>query len=535
MVHWIDATAQKILNKYINKDILHFSGGLSVRGIQHIGRLRGELFIGGAIKEILETQGKKVIQYLVIYDRDPIPEKALKKVFKDESQVRLLSYKRLEDLPDPYECCNSWVEHFWKEFGNYLHEFKCEPTIVRTSELYRSSSMQNVVKEIISKREKVREISNKYRGENPHPEGWIPFVPICNNCGKIRFVEAKDVDLEDGKILYECKNCNTIGESKLTEGKLEWRLEWPALWKALDIEFEPYGKDHAAAGGSRESSSLIAKEVLNIEPPFGFPYEWVSLKIYGKDLGEMTASGFVGITPKEWLSIAEPEVLRFFYLFAKPMSHLQVDIDNLPLMVDRFDRAERVYYGLEGIKGEDKSYYKRTYELAVKKPSAKPPLRIPYSHASLVSQIVGISGKYSEAIRRLKKTGHIPLDATDENLCCVYNRLAKAYTWTMKYAPERYKIRISDEIEEIRSKLSPVQKEFLASLAKYLESSVEVKGLDVHNTVYSIAQDKKVKASILFEAGYIALFNRNFGPRFGELIATLDKEFVVKRFKEVSS
>jgi len=59
MVHWIDATAQKILNKYINKDILHFSGGLSVRGIQHIGRLRGELFIGDAIKEILETRGKK--------------------------------------------------------------------------------------------------------------------------------------------------------------------------------------------------------------------------------------------------------------------------------------------------------------------------------------------------------------------------------------------------------------------------------------------------------------------------------------------
>lgn len=408
MVHWIDVAAQKLLKKYADKDTIHLSGGLSVRGVQHIGRLRGELLIGDAITEVLRTYGKNVTQYLIVYDRDPIPEEVLKRVFSDESLIKSLSYKRLEDLPDPSNCCNSWVEHYWADFGNYLDKFKTKPHIVKTSELYKNPRMQSIVSEILQKQEVVREISNQFRGEAPHEEGWIPFEPMCDNCGKIRFVRATSTDLNSGKIFYECRNCQYKGASNLDNGKLPWRLEWPALWKMLDVEFEPYGKDHAAAGGSRESCSVIAQKILNIAPPTGFPYEWVSLKIHGQSFGEMTASGFVGITPRQWTEIAEPEVLRFFYLFAKPMSHLNVDIDNLPSMVDNFDKAERVYYGRLKLNSEEETHFRRTYELAVKRATRDMPIRIPYSHASLVGQIVGKTGNYSEVVRRLRRTGHIP-------------------------------------------------------------------------------------------------------------------------------
>ena len=51
---------------------------------------------------------------------------------------------------------------------------------------------------------------------------------------------------------------------KSGNGKLTWRVEWAARWKIFNVTCEPFGKDHAASGGSYDVSSIISKEKIAI-------------------------------------------------------------------------------------------------------------------------------------------------------------------------------------------------------------------------------------------------------------------------------
>lgn len=64
---------------------------------------------------------------------------------------------------------------------------------------------------------------------------------------------------------------------KSGNGKLTWRVEWAARWKIFGVTCEPFGKDHAASGGSYDVSSVISEEIFNYEAPYPVPYEWITL------------------------------------------------------------------------------------------------------------------------------------------------------------------------------------------------------------------------------------------------------------------
>ena len=38
---------------------------------------------------------------------------------------------------------------------------------------------------------------------------------------------------------------------------------------------EPFGKDHAASGGSYDVSSVISEKIFDYPAPFPVPYEWI--------------------------------------------------------------------------------------------------------------------------------------------------------------------------------------------------------------------------------------------------------------------
>lgn len=40
-----------------------------------------------------------------------------------------------------------------------------------------------------------------------------------------------------------------------------WKIDWPMRWLYEGVDFEPGGKDHAAPGGSYNTSRVIAKEI----------------------------------------------------------------------------------------------------------------------------------------------------------------------------------------------------------------------------------------------------------------------------------
>lgn len=88
-----------------------------------------------------------------------------------------------------------------------------------------------------------------------------------------------------------------------------------------------------------------------------------------------------------------------------------------------------------------------------------------------------------------------------------------------EYLPEEYVFRFKP------AKAEGASAETLA-FAEKLDPSMKAE--DIHNLVYSIAKECGVKTSALFKALYLSLISKEYGPRFGKLVAAIG----VNRVKE---
>ncbi len=151
------------------------------------------------------------------------------------------------------------------------------------------------------------------------PEGYYPVSPQCASCR--RFTD-KVTGYEYPFVHYQC-GCGHEGKAdiRIGEAKLPWRIEWAAKWKILGVTCEPFGKDHAAAGGSYETGERFARDLFGIEPPFPVPYEFIQFK--GK--GQMHKSTGVVVTGTDALQITPAPVLNFSVLRYNPDRHIDYD------------------------------------------------------------------------------------------------------------------------------------------------------------------------------------------------------------------
>ncbi|MCE4601407.1 MAG: lysine--tRNA ligase [Desulfurococcales archaeon] len=534
--HWFDELVERIeealKERYARKGIITINGGLSVSGLQHIGRLRGEILLGEALRRELEKRGYRVRQLLTLYTVDPWKGKeGQRRQFPDPEEARRYVGWPLEDVPDPKGCHRNWIDHFWSDFGPYIGEFTDgRIEIVTTGDLYRGPFRKLILEEVLPKRELVRDVINKYRGRKPYPEDWIPVEPRCGSCGRIDSTKALSVR-DDGRVEYVCKYCGYKGVADVSESKLNWRIEWAGVWKVLSVDFEPYGKDHATPGGSRDSCVEISRVVFDYEPPLGEWYEWVGLRVGGKET-DMSSSGFTGITPREWLEVAHPQILRFLYFLVPPRRKIVVDPGQIPQYYEQYYRAERIYFGVED--GEDDAYLKRTYELS--HPGKIPdrlPAQVPYTHAAILAQLVPRE-KVDEALARLRRTGHLPMDADEYSIEWIKGLLEKARRWVELYAPSSLRVKILDKLDEAVA-ASLKYKAIFSRLADRLETLEEWREDKIKEAMIEATTGLSGRERREFYREFYRVFvGEDRGPRAAPLLSLLPKEFVLERLREAA-
>lgn len=539
-LHWIDKVATDIEQYWGLTGEIICNGGLSVSGLQHVGRLRGEIVLVDAVRRILEERGRSVRHLLVLYTQDNWKGKdAQLRAYKNPEKASKYKGWRLIDTPDPEDCHRSWVEHYWKNFGDHLHEFAKNVEVYTTTQLYKMDSMKEVVREILLKKEDIRAIINKYRGRRPYPENWIPYDPLCGNCLRIDSAEPLEVDLEAYRIRYVCKNCGYGDWCSMEDGKLNWRLEWTAIWKALKVMFEPYGKDHATPGGSRDSCVDLAVNALKFKPPIGVAYEWVGYVVGGKDLGDMGSSDFIGFTPEDWVKVAEPEVLRYYYIINDCMKRLTLSLDQVYHYVELYDFAERVYYDVE--KPDKESWeiatMKRSFELSQLKPIPREmPFQLKYLHAVILVQTLPEEDLLENAIRRLRSTGILVKDPDPLSVSRIDFRLRRAINWLKLYAPSVFHVRLLESLpSELKSSLISDDRDLLKKLME-LFKPIEWNEETIKQTMMCFTSTlSKAGSQRLFKALYLIFFGRVSGPRIAPYLAMLNKEWVLNRLKEAIS
>jgi len=523
-MHWIDKVAKAIVRREKEHVI---ASGISISGHIHIGHCN-DVFIADGIRRAVEEQGGKAEAIWYADDFDPM-RRIPWPLHEDYKQYLGMPYV---SIPSPDPKYKNFVDYFSRPFLESLDDFGIRVKVYYASEVYRSGKMTDLIRTSLENADKIRTILNRYR-EKPLPEDWLPYDAVCSNCGRLATTQA--YAWHDNYVEYVCEGsdytagCGHRGEADYTrgEGKLTWRVEWPARWKLIGVTCEPFGKDHAVVGGSYDTGKLIAKKIFGYEAPYSVPYEWVSLK--GK---RMSSSKGVVFTLLQWLEIAEPELLRYFIFRSKPMKAKEFD-PGLPLLdfYDEYDLVEGVYFGKVKSSGRREEQLKRIYELSqTGEPPKVQPQRVPFRFAAVLSQVMQ-NPKHATEILTSRK---MLIDPSKSDIELAVLRLGRARNWVAKHAPERLRFKVSETLPaDVKQALTRNQREGLKQLAADL-SERDFTPVELHNHIYGLAEKIGLKPPELFNAIYLVLIGRESGPRAGNFISALDKEFVTKRFKEAS-
>jgi len=245
-MHWVDVVAKDLLAKQGSHVI---ASGTSISGVIHIGNA-GDVIIADAVAKAIRQHGGKARVLWIMDDLDPL--RSVPANMPQEFQAAI--GKPDFTLPCPFNDCKSFCHHYASEFMASLKQVGVEPEIISGAEMYRTGLYDEDVRIALAHAGDIARILKDISGSEKG-EGWLPFDPICESCGKIATTEA--YAFEGDKVLYECRGgvagkkaiqgCGHKGAVSIRQGKLTWRAEWAARWKTLGVTCEPFGKEHAAA------------------------------------------------------------------------------------------------------------------------------------------------------------------------------------------------------------------------------------------------------------------------------------------------
>lgn len=522
MKHWTERIASDLTNWDVDQHLV--ASGTSISGSIHIGN-SCDVFIANAVGKSLKKLGENAKTIWIADDHDPL-RKVPYPLPESYEEYLGVPYSQ---IPCPEGCCENFVEHFQKPFLETLPVFGIELETYSGFKMYHDGVYNDYIKKSLERAPRIREIFNQYR-EHPLKSDWLPYNPICSECGRVNTTTAHDY--QGDTVFYKCQ-CGHEGEMdiKSGEGKLTWRVEWAARWKIFGVTCEPFGKDHAASGGSYDVSKVISDEIFNYRAPYPVPYEWITLK------GDaMSKSKGVFFTPGQWLEIGAPETLNYFLFRSKPLKHKDFD-PGMPFLdfVDQYDRVERIFHGVEEAASEkEMEKLNKIYEVSQIKPSDSMPFQASYRFLTVARQI---TDDHEKIFQILERNSQLPADVDGSeygNLSAdvkerLNSRLINVENWLETYAPEFVKFNVQKNMPKVD--INEKQEEFLLKVADILENG-DYNSQELHDEMYIILKELGLKPPKAFQAIYKMIIGKKQGPRAASFVLSLDKDFVIKRFRK---
>lgn len=529
---WADKLADIIINrkkyKYLDKKVpklklFTVKTSASLSGVLHIGRL-SDTIRGDSVYRALKEAGVKSRLIWVAENMDPlrkVPEGVPKSYEKYIGMP-------VSNVPDPDKCHKNYADHHTEKYFQVLDKFvftKMQKFSLR--EEYQKGNFNPYIKKLLENLEDLIRIQNKYK-TNPLREGWSPWTPICDNCGKI--VTPRITSYENGIVSYFCedyqfqktkaKGCGHKGENDPMKGngKLVWKSEWAVEWARWKVVAEGAGKEYHTPNSAFWVNAEILERIFDfpaVQPIF---YEHIMI-----DNVKMSASLGNVVYPHDWLEVAPAELLRLFYN-KRLMVTRSFSWSDLPNLYDEYDRITNVYFGKTKMANKrEEKHLKRLYEISHWK-KIEEVSDMSFSHAAEISQI--FKNKI-DIVKSLKKTDHYKKKYHKQ----IFDRIKKAIIWLDKYAPEDMKFELQKSVSK-GIKLSRLQKKALKMIAERLKKR-EWKQKDLYYEFYKISEEIKLDTKELFKAGYLVLLNREKGPKLAPFILMIGKEKAIKLFEKV--
>ncbi len=473
--------ADELAASFSGPQVVHDSKTPS--GTVHVGSLRGPVILD-VIARALRARGIETTYLYGVDDMDPMDAQALLTPDAVERYMGVPVAHVPDQAGDGHE---SYARHHAQVFIDTFAGLGIRPDrYYWMSELYAAGELDLYIRTVLDRADVVREVYRRVAKVH-HPDVWHPLQVVCESCGKVGTTIVTDWDGE--RVHYECRpglvswarGCGHSGWISPFGGraKLPWNVDWAAQWSLFDVTIEPSGKDLSTAGGSRDRSDAIAREVFGREPPLNYPYEF--LTVGGK---KMSTSKGVGAAAHSFVDVVPPEQVRLLFLRPRPNTAIEFDpegTDAIPRLFDEFDRLADATAGRE-VRGELPAGFRSVFRYSLLEPDADPEaeaaaFRPAFSHLALLLQVPGV-----DVARRASRPRGEPPHRTGTR--DPQTRVRAARAWLDAYAPESARLEVQREkLPAAAGDLAQDQRAFLAALsaaaAKRPPASGEVADVDL--------------------------------------------------------
>jgi len=528
---WADELAANVTGPQVVNDSKTPSGTV------HVGSLRGPVILD-VITRALRSRGLETTLLYGIDDMDPMDAQALLTPDAVDHEMG----RPLAHVPDQAgDGHASYARHHAQVFIDIFAGLGIHPDrYYWMSDIYPTGAMDGFIRTALDRAATVREIYRRVANVQ-HSDAWHPLSVVCENCGKSGTTIVTKWDGE--RVFYECRadlvtwarGCGHSGWTSPFGGraKLPWNLEWAAQWSLFGVTIEPSGKDLSTAGGSRDRSDAIAREVFEREPPLNVPYEF--LNIAGKKMSTSKGRGAAAHTMAE---VVPPEQLRFLFIRPRPNQVIEFEpegSDAIPRLFDEFDRFAAATAGKE-VRGEIAPGYQATFAYALLDPAADvaaeaAAFRPAFAHLALLLQIPNVDLGARVGAEKGSQLTEREQQILDE-------RVRAARAWLETYAPQRADVAIRETLPaEAVAALDDDQRRYLAALADATLSAAAppASGEAWQDLIFTVAAEAGLPNGRAVAALYAAFLGRPNGPRAGWLLASLDSSFVIQRLRQAGA
>jgi lysyl-tRNA synthetase class 1 len=352
----------------------------------------------------------------------------------------------------------------------------------------------------------------------------LPYFPICSNCGRIYTTKAHTFLPDENKVLYSCEGmevrkkwlegCGHEGEADIrkAEGKLGWKVEFAARWKALDIRFEPFGKDIA---DSVRVNDRICQEIFEWTPPTHARYE-MYLDKSGKKISKSAGNVF---TPQVWFRYGSPGSLLLLVL-KRFVGARNLSVTDIPQYMNELDELEDIYFGKKHLSDKKEraklsGLYK--YCMLLDMPS-KPGEHVPYNLLTFLAKVAPEGSEVDFVLEKLQGYGY-GKEGLSDNL---KQRIGYALNWSKDFT----------EIKEKAVELTDQEKGAVRELIQALQK--EATEEEIQGEFFNIARNSGIKPGKFFKTVYRILLGVPQGPRLGPYILAMGTENVIEALRRVT-
>ncbi len=519
---WYDKKAVEIIKKERklgrSLNLIRTESGLGASGFPHIGSF-ADCARSYAVALALQEQGFKSEYIAFTDDLD-----GLRKVPAGlpKSLSKYLGYP-VTSIPDLDGCHRSFGEHMTSLLLEALDKSNLKYTFMSAKKAYEKGLFNEEIKTILMNATRVGEIVKEEVGQEKFVE-VLPYFPICGNCGRIYTTKAHTFLPNEGKVLYSCEGmevkrkwlegCGHKGEADISkgEGKLGWKVEFAARWKALDIRFEPYGKDIA---DSVRVNDRICREIFNWTPPTHARYE-MYLDKSGKKISKSAGNVF---TPQVWFRYGSPQSLLLLTL-KRFVGARSLSVTDIPQYMNELDELEDIYFGKKRV-ADKKELAKLTglYTYCwLFNPPSKPPHHVPYNLLTFLAKVAPEDSEAAFIMEKLRGYGYGKEGLSDD----LKNRIGYALNWAQDFT----------EIKERTLELTEEENDAVKELIQALQTDATEE--EIQSAVFSIARKNNVKPSKFFKTLYNILLGAPQGPRLGPYILAMGRENVIDALKRAT-